>query len=275
MGMFNQTEVVDVLGDKAKAKKDFSFVKLFLLAILGGAFIGLGFLACIRGSGTIPAEWGSYGTLIGACLFPVGLIGIVLVGGELATGNMMTMMIGALQKKISFIDLIYNWIVVMLGNLVGGIIVAYLWGHVVGMTEGAFLDKTLSIANARVGDSPLVAFISAVGCNIFVCMAVWLSTSAKDIGGKILGAWFPIMIFVVVGFQHVVANAFVIPAAIFSGEADITWTAFFLNLVIVFLGNAVGGALAIGLPCYLMYGKRPDQAVKADRTKTAGTVTEH
>lgn len=255
MGVFSSAEVVDLLGDKAKAKKELSLVRLFLLAILGGAFIALGFLACIRGSGTMPAAWGSFGTLVGACLFPVGFIAIVLVGGELATGNMMTMAVGALQKKITVIDLIYNWVVVMIGNMVGGILVAYLFGHITGMTEGAFLAKTIAIANARVGDTPIAAFISAIGCNIFVCMALWFATSARDYPGKLLGAWFPIMIFVVIGFQHVVANAFVIPAAIFSGQSAITWGDYLLNTVIVFLGNAVGGALAIGLPCFLMYGK--------------------
>lgn len=275
MGFFNQTEVVDILGDKAKAKKELSFIKLFLLSILGGAFIALGFLACIRGSGTIPAEWGSFGTLIGGCLFPIGLIGIVLVGGELATGNMMTMAIGMFQKKISFLDLIYNWVMVMLGNMVGCILVAYFWGHVVGMTEGAFLDKTMAIATARIGDAPLVAFISAIGCNIFVCMGVWLATSAKDYPGKILGAWFPVMVFVVIGFQHVVANAFVIPAAIFSGESAITWWAYLQNAVIVFLGNAVGGALAFGLPCFLMYGRKESTDTKKVLSKVAKAASEN
>lgn len=255
MEFFGQSEVIDILGDKAKAKKELSLLKLFLLGILGGAFIALGFLACIRGSGTVPAAWGSFGTLIGACLFPVGFIAIVLVGGELATGNMMTMPMGVFQKKITLFDLIYNWIIVMIGNMVGGILVAYIFGHLTGMTEGAFLAKTMAIANARVGDTPLAAFISGIGCNIFVCMALWFATSAKDYPGKLLGAWFPIMIFVVVGFQHVVANAFVIPAAIFSGQSSITWGEYLLNTLIVFLGNAVGGALAFGLPCYLTYRK--------------------
>lgn len=255
MEYFSQTEVIDILGDKARMKNELSFIRLFLLAILGGAFIALGFLACIRGSGTIPAQWGSFGTLVGACLFPVGFMAIVLVGGELATGNMMTMAIGTFQKKISVSGLIYNWVVVMLGNMAGGILVAYLFGHLTGMTEGAFLAKTIAIAKARVGDAPLAEFISAIGCNIFVCMALWFATSAKDYPGKLLGAWFPIMIFVVIGFQHVVANAFVIPAAIFSGQAAITWGNYLQNTVVVFLGNAVGGALAVGLPCYLMYRK--------------------
>lgn len=255
MGFFSQTEVLDILGDKAKAKKELSLVKLFLLAILGGTFIALGFLACIRGSGTIPAEWGIFGTVVGACLFPIGFIAIVLVGGELATGNMLTMPMGLFQKKISLLDLIYNWMIVMIGNMVGGILAAYLFGHLTGMTEGAFLAKTMAIANARVGDAPLTAFISAIGCNIFVCMALWFTTSARDYPGKLLGAWFPIMIFVIIGFQHVVANAFVIPAAIFSGQSSITWGEYLLNALIVFWGNAVGGALAFGLPCYLTYRK--------------------
>lgn len=255
MEFYSQTEVADILGDKARAKKELSFIRLFLLAVLGGAFIALGFLACIRGSGTIPSEWGSFGSFIGACLFPIGFIAIVLVGGELATGNMMTMAMGAFQKKISVLDLIYNWVVVMLGNMVGGILVAYLFGHLTGMTEGAFLAKTAAIANARVGDAPLAAFVSGIGCNIFVCIALWLTTSARDYPGKLLGAWFPIMVFVVIGFQHVVANAFVIPAAIFSGQSQITWGEYLLNTVIVFFGNAAGGALALGLPCCLMYRK--------------------
>ncbi|MGC4019674.1 MAG: formate/nitrite transporter family protein [Muricomes sp.] len=262
MDFFSQTELVDIFGDKAIAKKEIPFVKLFILSIVAGALIALGYLACIRGSGTIPKEWGSYATVIGAGLFPVGLIAIILIGGELATGNMMTMTIGVLQKKISIIDLIYNWIMVMIGNTVGGILVAYLWGHVAGMTEGAFLEKTMALATARAGEAPLPAFISAIGCNIFVCMAVWLGTSAKSFLGKMLGIWFPIMIFVVCGFQHVVANTFVIPAAIFSGESTITWGAFALNIVVVFFGNVVGGALLLGLPCFLMYGKKAEAAAK-------------
>lgn len=263
MEFFSPAEVIDILGNKAKAKKEMSPLKLFLLAVLGGTFIGEGFLACIRASGTVPAQWGSFGNLIGACLFPIGLIAIVLVGGELATGNMLTMTIGALQKKITFADVLYNWLAVVLGNILGGILVAWLFGHVAGMTEGAFLDKTVSAAIARTGVSPLAAMISAIGCNIFVCMAVWFGTSARNFGEKMLGTWFPIMIFVTVGFQHVVANAFVIPAAIFSGETAITWADFAVNIMAVFTGNAIGGALAFGLPCFLMHGKKADEKEKS------------
>lgn len=256
MGSFSPSEVLDILGDKAEVKTKLSFMKLFLLSVFGGAFIAEGFLACIRVMGTVPAPWGSFGTLLGGCLFPIGLIALVMVGGELATGNMMTMAIGVYQKKVSIMDLVYNWIVVMVGNAVGSFIVAYFFGHFVGLTEGAFLAKTVAIATAKVHDTPMVALVSAIGCNIFVCMAVWLGTSAKDYLAKLAGLWFPVMIFVVIGFQHVVANAFVIPAAIFSGQSAITWMDYLQNAVFVFIGNAIGGALAFALPCCWMYGQK-------------------
>ena len=206
----------------------------------------------------MPAQWGSFGSLLGGCLFPIGLIAIVLVGGELATGNMMTMAIGLFQKKISFWDLIYNWVVVMAGNMVGSILVAYFFGHFVGLAEGPFLAKTVAVASSKISDPPMVALVSAIGCNIFVCMAVWVATSARDYFAKMAGMWFPIMIFVVLGFQHVVANAFVIPAAIFTGESSITWLDYLQNTVFVFIGNAIGGALAFALPCFYMYGQKEE-----------------
>ena len=274
MGFLSPTETLDILGDKAKAKTKLSFLRLFLLSILGGTFIAEGFLACIRISGTMPAEWGSFANFMGGCLFPIGLVAIVLVGGELATGNMMVMTIGAFQKKNSIGDLIYNWIVVMVGNMVGGILIAFLFGHIVGMTEGAFLNKTLAIANARINDPPMVALVSAVGCNIFVCMAVWIATSARDSAGKIFGMWFPIMVFVTIGFQHVVANAFVVPAAIFSGASEITWAAYMENFVIVFIGNAIGGALAFALPCCLMHNtKKVKQASECEAKKVIERIS--
>ncbi|MDR1771803.1 MAG: formate/nitrite transporter family protein [Hungatella sp.] len=258
MGFFSPAEVLDILGDKAQIKKKLSILRLFLLSILGGSFIAEGFLACIRVQGTVPAQWGSFGSLLGGCLFPIGLIAIVLVGGELATGNMMTMAIGLFQKKISFWDLIYNWVVVMVGNMVGSILVAYFFGHFVGLAEGPFLAKTVAVASSKISDPPMVALVSAIGCNIFVCMAVWLATSARDYFAKMAGMWFPIMIFVVLGFQHVVANAFVIPAAIFTGESSITWLDYLQNTVFVFIGNAIGGALAFALPCFYMYGQKEE-----------------
>lgn len=271
MNILEPAKTLQILAQKAKDKTKFSLAKLFLLSVLGGAFIALGYLAFVRATGTLPKEWGSMSSLIGGAVFPIGLMAIVLVGGELTTGNMMTMTIGVLQKKVTISDLVKNWAVVMLGNMIGGILVAFLFGHIVGLTEGAFLAKTLAVADGKVADSPLVALVSAIGCNIFVCMAVWMGTGAQDGMTKFFSLWFPVMIFVTIGFQHVVANAFIIPAAMFSGESSITVMDFLSNFLWVFIGNGIGGALCIALPVHLMY-KKPVEENNTQETLSDNTV---
>lgn len=251
--MNTSQQVLQILTGKAKEKAAYSVLKTFLLGIMAGAFIGLGYMAFIRITAVIPSEWGTLSTFLGGAVFPIGLVCIVFIGGELVTGNMMVMFLGYLHKEISLLDVFKNWIIAMTGNLVGGVLVAYFFGHIVGITEGAYLAKTLAVAGAKVGDTPLVAFVSAIGCNIFVCIAVWMGTAAQTYGGKVLASWFPVMVFVLIGFQHVVANVFIIPAAMFSGASDITILLFLKNILFVFLGNAFGGAICIALPCYLLY----------------------
>ncbi|EOL46380.1 formate/nitrite transporter family protein [Enterococcus caccae] len=258
MDFESSQDVVTSLGDKAVAKSQLSFVTLSVLGIMAGFFIALGYVSFIRISGTVPKSWGSFSTFLGGCLFPIGLIALTFVGGELATGNMMVMTLGLLQKKINGQSLAYNWLVVLITNCIGGILVAYLFGHIVGLTEGAFLEKTLSVAKAKIADPPLVAFVSGIGCNIFVCLAVYLGAMGKTYLGKMFGLWFPVMVFVVCGFQHVVANAFIIPAAIFSNVSGIQWSDYLMNTVFVFLGNAVGGSLFLAVPLMFVTAEKKE-----------------
>lgn len=258
MNSLSIEETMHTLSAKAKNKSQLSLAKLILLGIMAGGFIALGYLAFIRVSATMPKEWGSFSTLLGAGLFPIGLIGITFLGGELVTGNGMTMMFGLLEKKVSFADVIRNWTLVLLTNIVGGLLVAYFFGHVVGLTEGDFAAKTMSVALGKLADSPVQMLLSGIGCNIFVCMAVYLATMSKDIVGKMFGIWFPIMIFVVCGFQHVVANAFILPAGFFAG-ADISLADMLKNIFFVFVGNEIGGSIFLALPVYLSVSKPADE----------------
>lgn len=246
-------QILNILGDKARDKSKTPVLRMLLLAVMGGAFIALGGLAFIRVTGTLPKEWGSFGTFLGALVFPIGLIGIVFVGGELLTGNMMVLMIGVLQKKVTFGQAWINWILVFFGNLIGGLLVAFFFGHMIQLTEGAFLAKTLAVADGKFIDTIPMMIISGAGCNIFVCIAVWMGTGPNDFLGKIFALWFPVMIFVFVGFQHVVANMFFIPAAMFSGQSTITILQLIMNLIFVFIGNLIGGALLVAVPCFFNY----------------------
>ncbi|MFK4566665.1 formate/nitrite transporter family protein [Enterococcus sp. UD-01] len=262
MDFYSSQEVVTALGDKAEEKSRLSLLRVSILGIMAGFFIALGYLSFIRITGTLPQNWGSLSTFLGGCLFPIGLVALTFVGGELATGNMMVMTLGVMQQKIRLNALLFNWLIVLVTNCLGGILVAYLFGHVVGLTEGAFLEKTLSVAQGKIADSPMVAFVSGIGCNIFVCLAVYLGAMGKSYLGKIFGLWFPVMVFVVCGFQHVVANAFIIPAAIFSHSSQIQWLDYLENVLFVFLGNAVGGSLFLAVPLMFVTTKPKPKEVE-------------
>jgi formate/nitrite transporter len=160
-----------------------------------------------------------------------------------------------MANKVSMRQVIFNWFLVTVSNFIGAVFVAYFFGHLIGMTETApFLDKTVNIAQHKLEASFLQAFISGIGCNWLVASAVWLSYGANDMAGKIVGIWFPTMTFVAIGFQHVVANMFVIPAAIFAGH--FTWWEYLQNFIPVFLGNAVGGSVFIAMAYFHAYKKK-------------------
>ncbi|GEK34043.1 formate/nitrite transporter family protein [Kurthia sibirica] len=253
---FNKpAEIADIAINIGVEKVDSTVKKMLVLGFLGGAFIALGFLLDIRVMAAMPAEWGSFVTFLGAAVFPLGLILVLLAGADLITGNMMTVPMAFFAKKINISQLLYNWFWVTVANLLGALFVAFAFGHFLGLTEtGVFLDKTIAIADAKIGDSFLHTFVSAIGCNWLVCLACWLCFGANDFVGKILGIWFPVMAFVTLGFQHVVANMFVIPAAIFAGHA--TWMQLIDNVIPAFLGNAVGGALFVGAIYFVAYNKK-------------------
>jgi formate transporter len=255
--------IAELIIEAGKRKANLPFITVMTLGFLAGSYIALGYLLDIRVIGNMPKEWGSFSSFLGAAVFPLGLILILIGGGELLTGNMMSVSMAAMSGKVRAGQLIKNWFWITVSNLVGAVFVAYFFGHVVGLTaEGPFLLKTLSMADAKLKETFLEAFVSAIGCNWLVGLAVWISYAADDISGKILAIWFPIMAFVAIGFQHVVANMFIIPAAIFAGHAS--WGDWFSNFIPVFLGNAVGGVILVGLLYWISYirGTEKDGATK-------------
>lgn len=261
MAFHKPKQIAEITIDAGVTKTQLPISHLLLLGFLGGAFISLGFLLDIRVIANLPAEWGSIANLLGGAVFPVGLILVVLAGAELITGNMMSVSMAFYAKKISLGKVIHNWGWITFANLIGALFVAYFFGHVVGLTEtGPYLHKTVAVAQAKVDESFLQTFVSAIGCNWLVCLAIWLAYGANDFIGKIFGIWFPVMAFVAIGFQHVVANMFVIPAAIFAGE--VTWIEFIGNVIPTFLGNAVGGAGFVGLLYFYVYQKQEKQVQK-------------
>lgn len=269
-------EIAQVTIDSGTYKAAMPVKNMLALGFLGGAFIAIGYLLDIRVIANLPHEWGTFGTFLGAAVFPLGLILILLAGGELLTGNMTAISMASLAKKVTVKMLLKNWFWITLSNFVGALFVAYFFGHIVGLTEtGPYLDKTVAVAGAKLDAGFWAAFFSGIGCNWLVGLAVWLSYGASDMTGKVLAIWFPIMGFVAIGFQHVVANMFVIPAAIFAGYYS--WGAYLSNFVPVYLGNAVGGGVFVALFYWMSYkdslkksaAQPEDQFSKASAKKRA------
>jgi formate transporter len=258
MAFFTPGQIAEYTVKTGKKKAKLPILQSSILGFQAGAFIALGFLLYIRVTANLPVEWGSFSTLIGASLFPVGLILTLIAGGELLTGNMMAVPLARIAHKITSEELLLNIIVITISNFVGAIFVAFFFGHIVGLTEtGPYLEMTVELAEHKINVSFVQAFISGIGCNWLVASAVWLSYGSKDIAGKILGIWFPTMAFVAIGFQHVVANMFLIPAAIFAGYFG--WVEYFQNFVPVFFGNAVGGSIFVAGAYWMTYLRRSDK----------------
>ncbi|MFV0558784.1 MAG: formate/nitrite transporter family protein [Enterococcus sp.] len=250
--MHTPDEILEITVHHGTKKIQKTLLAKLILGFIGGAMISLGYLAYIRVSASIPPEFSSLTSLVGASVFPIGLLVILLGGGELITGNMMAVAVAFFDRKVSLIALLKNWLIITLANIVGAVFVAYFFGHVVGLTHtGPYLEQTISIAHHKISVTPIQAIGSGIGCNWFVGLALWLSYGAKDAAGKVLTIWFPVMIFVAIGFQHSVANSFVIPAAIFEGQA--TWMEFIKNFVPVYLGNVIGGSVFVSAFYHLSY----------------------
>src|SRR3954470_23780421 len=226
-------ETTEAAVESGVAKASAPFGKLMVGGFLAGAYIAFGSLLAIAvTSGMDTKLWGTLPTLVFGAVFSLGLILVILAGSDLLTGNMALLPVAALARRIRPSRIAVNWTVVLIANFAGSLFVAYVLaiktgviGHAGGSSPGSLTFARLSgIATTKgITESDLQIFLRAIGCNWLVCLAVWLALAGEDLGGKILGIFFPIMAFVAMGFDHVVANMFFLPAAMFAHVPDITW----------------------------------------------------
>ena len=275
-------QIVTANMNAARGKTELPLLRMILLGIFAGMFIAGGASASSLAMHAI-SNVGLARFAAGA-IFPVGLMMIVFVGGELFTGDCL-MIMGCVHGKFSAAKMIKVLVVVYLSNFIGSVLFAELvnlsgqYNYSSGLL-GAF---TIKVAMGKVTLSFGAAFASGILCNIFVCMAVLMAMAAKDISGKVWAIFFPILAFVVSGYEHCVANMYYIPAGIFAKAtpayaavamesygytaaqlAELNWVNFAVkNLVPVTLGNIVGGMVFVGLPLYFIHA----QKLKADDIK--------
>jgi len=241
------------------SKVHLPILQTVVLGVLAGAFIALGavfytFVITDTGLGFGVTR------LIGGIAFSLGLILVVVGGAERFTGNNLIVM-GWADGKITSRQLLRNWFWVYIGNFVGAIAIAGLvaLSGVLEAGGGAVAKTAASIAEAKMALPSIEAFTRGVLCNVLVCLAVWLCFAAHTVSGKILAIIFPISAFVALGFEHSVANMYLIPAGYFAGAASVTLDGFIANLIPVTLGNIFGGGVLVALVYWIVYLRKPDK----------------
>jgi formate/nitrite transporter len=252
--------------EKGQQKARLSWDKALVAGFLAGAYIAFGgLLAVTVTAGMDPEFWGGLTTFFSGAVFSLGLILVVVAGSELLTGNMALVPLAAMRGRASLADMAHNWAFVLAGNLLGALFVAYFLADQTGVVSvDPSLEKLGSIAHKKgVEETEWEIFLRALGCNWLVCLAVWMAFAAEDVAGKILAIFFPIMAFVAMGFDHVVANMFFLPAAIFMGVPDITWWDAVHNWIFAFAGNLVGATIFVAGAYYYLYARPEEQSPSA------------
>ena len=253
----SSSEITSALRETGIKKASRPLGRMVVLAILAGAYIGLAaHFATVAGWGEVP--WTGARKLLMGAAFSLGLMLVMIPGAELFTGNTL-MVVSLMDRRISLSGMLKNWLVVYLGNLLGGLAVAAWMIFGTGLVSGSLAEWAVSIAAGKTALSGAEVFFRGIGANWLVCLAVMMGMASRDLAGRILGIFFPIMAFVAMGFEHSVANMYFLPAGLMLltqpenavlaelfGQG-LTVGASLLNLFWATLGYIVGGGLFVGM----------------------------
>jgi formate/nitrite transporter len=254
---YRPAEISRLVRKAAVEKAEVELGPLLTRALLAGAFIAFGalfYLLVVSGAGPVAGPT----RFVGGVAFALGLVLVIVGGAELFTGNAL-MVMALVDRQIGLAALLRNWGVVIAGNALGGIAMAVLV-LMSGLLAGEIGATAGQIATAKVALGPVEMLARGILCNALVCLAVWLTFSARTAGGKTTVIILPVAAFVALGFEHCVANFFLLPLGWLSG-ADVSLGGIAANLTLVTIGNVVGGAGGVALAYRFAY---PEEARMAE-----------
>ncbi|MBZ2209609.1 formate/nitrite transporter family protein [Massilia soli] len=265
---FSPAEILAKVETVGVAKARLPLAPMLMLAVLAGAFVGLGALyyVVVRSD---PSLGFATRQVLGGAVFSLGLLLVVVAGADLFTGNNLLVMARA-AGKISTAELLRSWALVLVGNAIGAgglAVLVFLSGHP-AMNDGAVAAQYLQIASAKTTLPFASAFFSGVLCNALVCVALWMAFAGRSVVDKAVALIFPVSAFVAAGFEHSIANIYLLLLAMliqaFDGGAaagpSLSWFGIMSNMVPVMLGNLVGGSVFVGLVFHIIYRRtRPGE----------------
>lgn len=251
--LLSPKEIADKVESIGITKSQMPITQLILLGILAGAYIGFGAMSytIIKSDSSLSF---AISQLISGLFFSLGLILVSISGAELFTGNNLLLLAWS-KKKITALSVAKNWIIIIFANLVGALVLAYIiyWSGHTSMNGGKIAETYVKVANAKASLDFTQAFLKGILCNILVCLSVWMAYAGQTIVDKVMGIIFPITAFVAAGFEHSVANMYILSIGLLEKNhvayaADaLTITGAFGNIVPVLLGNIIGGGVFVGL----------------------------
>ncbi len=239
-------------------KTNLSIIKMIVLGFFAGMFIGFAGIASTAASSTISSL--SVAKLVSACVFPAGMAMVLTAGSELFTGNTL-IIISVLERKTTVLKMLKNWLFVFIGNFIGAAFVAIcvVYGNTPSLFGGSLAQSIVSAGALRCNLSFSEGFIRGIACNVLVCIAIWMSFAAKKVSGKLMTSFWPIMIFVMCGFEHSIADIYFGIAALLTSarfgieSVGLTWGNFASSMTAITLGNIIGGAGIVGCGYWFVY----------------------
>ena len=248
MGVIGKLELLESLYKIGEGKANYKLHKMLILAFLAGMFIALSGLSYIVVNTGMVSLNVTYGKFISGVCFSFGLFAVVVAGADLFTGNVL-MLAPALGKRITFPKMFRNWVSVYLFNFVGAIFVSLIiyFASVLSPQMLEFLHK---ITVSKTTESFIVLLFKGIGCNIFVCLGVWMSYACKDGVSKFCACAISVILFLICGFEHSVANMFYLSLSVIL--SDIGVGAVIYDLIPVTIGNIIGGSI-VAICYYFAY----------------------
>ncbi len=253
-------ETVKAIVDNGRRVITQSRPRTMVLSLLAGFYIAFGAELATTVTHDAAAFTGQgIARFLGGSVFSLGLMLVVICGAELFTGNSL-LACSVLHGEITWKNLLENWLIVILGNLAGSLFFAWLMFESQLWAGGSVAEYAIRTAVAKCQLPFMVALIRGILCNWLVCLAVFMATAARDITGRIIACYVPIMAFVASGFEHSIANMFFIPMGLLlapslgRSEPVLTWAnVFFGNLVPVTLGNILGGVIFVSFAYWYIH----------------------
>ena len=236
-------ETIAALAVAATKKSELRLDALFTLAFLSGVWIALGGLVAAVAAGGMPLSEPGPRKIVAGLTFSCGLMIVVGGGAELFTGNIMFYVVGLLCGKVSLFATARNWVFVWIFNFFGSLAVAYLLAYLTDLLlPQPYLSYLQSVTVAKINVNWGVQVLRGVGANILVCLASLVSVASEDMTSKFFAILVFIGAFVIIGFEHSVANMFTLPVGLMYGANSSIGAMMWQNLVPVTLGNMIGGA---------------------------------